>query len=398
MKRKALLLENIHQDAVEYFKKNGFEVELVKGALSQEELVRKIKNVDVLGIRSKTTITEEVIREAKKLKVIGCYIIGLNKVDLEACQRAGINVFNAPYSSTRSVAELTMGMIISLLRKISDRSQKAHQGIWEKKADGCFEMRGKTLGIIGYGNIGSQVSVLGEALGMKVIFYDLKEKMPLGNARKMDSVEEVLKKADVVTVHVSENVKSINLLDRKRIRAMKKGSYLLNLSRGTVVDIPALYESLVAKKISGAAIDVHPKEPASNDEKFLSQLQGLPNVILSPHVGASTEEAQKDIAQTTSEKICRYFQEGSTIGSVNFPEVTLTRNNGDFRLIHIHQNVPGVLSSLNNLIAKEKINITGQHLQTMGEVGYAVIDTNKKLSSSVIDKIERLEATIKVIV
>lgn len=311
-----MLLEGIKEEAKSYFEERGYKVELVKGTLAKEELKEKIKDVEVLGIRSKTEIDEEVLAAAKNLKVIGGYVIGLNKVNLPACTNAGVTVFNAPHSSTRSVAELAIGLIISLFRKLGDRNREMHAGEWKKSAKGSFEVRGKTLGIVGYGNIGVQVSVLAEAFGMKVVFFDPYDKLPMGNAEKMGTLEELLGAADIVALHAP----SPNLMNKEKIGLMKKGSYLINLSRGNVVDLTVLALYLKSGHLAGAAIDVYTSEPKTNDEKFVCELQDLPNVILTPHIGASTEEAQMDIALSTSEKVYRFLTEGRTIGSVNPPK------------------------------------------------------------------------------
>lgn len=313
MAAKVLLLEGISEVAKKYLEDKGYEVELIKSTLSKEELKEKIKEVEALGIRSKTEIDEEVLAEAKNLKVIGGYVIGLNKVNLPACTASGVTVFNAPFSSTRSVAELAIGLIISLLRRLGDRNKEMHAGDWKKSAKESFEVRGKTLGIIGYGNIGVQVSVLAEALGMKVVFFDPYDKLPVGNAKKLNSLDELLSASDIVAIHAP----SPNLMTKEKIGLMKKGSYLINLSRGNVVDLGALAEYLKSGHIAGAAIDVYATEPKTNDEKFVCELQGLQNVILTPHIGASTEEAQLDIALSTSEKVHRFLAEGRTIGCVN---------------------------------------------------------------------------------
>jgi len=310
---KVLLLEGISELAKKYYEERDFEVELIKGTLPKNELKEKLKGVDALGIRSKTEIDEEILVAADSLKVIGGYVIGLNKVDLAACSKAGVCVFNAPFSSTRSVAELGIGLIISLLRRIGDRNREMHAGDWKKSAKGSYEVRGKILGIVGYGNIGSQLSVLAEALGMKVLFFDVFDKLPMGNAKKMKTLEELLAAADVVSLHAS----APNLINAEKLALMKQGSYLINLSRGNVVDLAVLAENLKSGRLAGAAIDVYANEPKTNDEKMECELAGLPNVILTPHIGASTEEAQVDIAMSTSEKVFRYLSEGRKAGSVN---------------------------------------------------------------------------------
>ena len=396
MKKKVLLLEGIHKDAVKYFREKGYQVERLPKALPKKELLKKVKDISILGIRSKTTVDEDLLAAAPKLRAIGGYLIGLNKIDLAACTKRGINVFNAPFSSGRSVAELTIGLIVALLRRMCERSEEMHKGIWSKSAEGCFEVRGKVLGIVGYGNIGTQVSTLAEDMGMKVIFSDVVDKAALGNSKKAKKLDELLQTADIVTLHVTENPSSINLMDAKRIKMMKKGSYLINLSRGTVVDIKALKQALKRGALAGAALDVYPKEPASNKEKFQSELRGLKNVILSPHIGASTQEAQRDIALSTSRKVNHYLTYGTTLGSVNLPQVFMGKKEDRERFVHVHNNVPGVLSKLNSLIAKKKLNIEAQYLETSGSVGYAVIDVNKKLDAKTLKEIEAMEETIRV--
>ncbi len=393
---KVLLLENIHPIAKEKLESEGYSVELVKKALHADELKEKIKDISVLGIRSKTEITEDVIKAANKLLTIGIFAIGTNQVNLSACARNGIAVFNAPYSNTRSVVELTFGNIIMLYRKAFDKSMKMHQGIWNKSANGSHEVRGKKLGIVGYGNIGSQLSVVAESFGMDVYFYNTTEKLALGNAKACKSLEELLRIADVVTIHVDGRPSNKNLISEKEFSLMKDGVLFLNLSRGFVVDIPALVTYIKNGKIAGAAIDVFPKEPKSNEEKFISPLQNLPNVILTPHHGAGTEEAQENIARFVPEKMANFIDTGNTTLSVNFPEIQLPELIDAHRFIHIHLNKPGILAQINNVFAKNSINIEGQYLKTNEDIGYVITDVNKNYSKKVISELKSIPDTIKV--
>lgn len=392
---KVLLLENIESAAMENFKKEGYQVETYKGAFSEEELIEKIKDVSILGIRSKTRVTEKVFKKAKKLKSIGAFSIGTDQIDLEAATQSGACVFNAPYQNTRSVVELAIGEIILLMRGVFEKSNKAHLGIWDKSAQGSNEIRGKTLGIIGYGSIGSQLSVLAESLGMEVIFYDKIEKLSLGNAKKAYTLDEVLKKADVVSVHVSGDRRSnTDLITDKEFSKMKDGVIFLNLARGFIVDIAALVKYIKSGKIRGAGIDVFPNEPKGRDDPFVTELAGLPNVILTPHIAGSTEEAQRNIAEFVSGKIIDFINTGNTYLSVNFPNINLSEQGRAHRLLHLHKNMPGILSQINKILADNKINILGQYLKTDERVGYVITDVNKSYDKEVIDKLKKIEGTI----
>jgi D-3-phosphoglycerate dehydrogenase len=392
-----LFLENISDRAVEHFKDHGYvNVKKLSGALSEEELIKAVKDVHLLGIRSKTVVTEKVLQAASKLQAIGCFCIGVNQVDLKAATRYGVTVFNAPYSNTRSVAELVMGISVLLIRKISDKNIAAHQGIWMKEAKGCFELRGKKLGIIGYGNIGAQVSVLAEAFGMKVIFYDVVTKLPLGNATSRKSIKDVVSEADIVTLHVPETPQTKNLINKSILKHFKKGSILLNYARGEVVDLDALAKCIQEGQISGAGIDVFPWEPEKNGDHFQTPLQGLPNVILTPHIGGSTEEAQQNIGEDVSMKLFQFLEMGSTTGSHTVPPLSLPPQEGTHRILHIHNNVPGVLSEINTQLSNHKINILSQYLKTNEEIGYVVLDVDKKLSNQAFQLLKSVKETIKV--
>jgi len=392
-----LFLENISDKAVQYFKQQGYaNVKKIAGALSEEELIKEVKDVHLLGIRSKTQITPKVLEAAKKLQAIGCFCIGVNQVDLKAATKKGVVVFNAPYSNTRSVAELVIGISVMLIRKISDKNMSAHKGIWMKEAKGSYELRGKTMGIIGYGNIGSQVSVLCEALGMKVLFYDTETKLPLGNAVAAKNMKEVLSNSDIISLHVPETPQTKNLINRHNIKLFKKGSILLNYARGEVVDLKALSEAIKEGGIAGAGIDVYPWEPEKNGDHFETPLQGLPNVILTPHIGGSTEEAQQNIGEDVSVKLFQYLERGITNGSHTVPAIGLPPVDGAHRILHIHKNVPGVLSAINTALSKNNINIVGQYLKTNEEIGYVVLDVDKKLSKRAVELLKEVKETIKV--
>lgn len=390
-----LLLENIHPQAVELFRHEGYQVETISGALSEEELCEKIKNVSILGIRSKTQVTRKVLEHANRLMCVGAFCIGTNQIDLNACLEAGITVFNAPYSNTRSVVELALGEILILSRNVLDKSNKMHQGKWDKSAKGSFEVRDKKLGIVGYGNIGAQLSVLAEAMGMEVYYYDVVEKLQLGNARKCHSLHELLSKADIVTLHVDGRPENKNLIGAEEFAAMKDGVIFLNLSRGHVVDIEALVQSIKSGKVSGAGVDVFPEEPATNSDPFESELCGLPNVILTPHVGGSTSEAQENIANFVPNRIMDYINSGNTYGSVNFPNLQLPELKNAHRLIHIHANVPGVLASINQVLAQNHVNILGQYLKTNERVGYVITDIDKAYDKQVVNDMKQVPHTIK---
>jgi D-3-phosphoglycerate dehydrogenase len=392
-----LLLENISEIAVRNFQSNGYtQVQRLSKALPEEELIEAVKNAHIMGIRSKTQITPAVLKAASKLQAIGCFCIGTNQVNLNAATESGIAVFNAPYSNTRSVAELVMGAAIMLIRRIPDKSVAAHKGLWQKEAKGSYELRGKTLGIIGYGNIGSQVSVLAEALGMKVIFYDIETKLPLGNATDMKSLKDVLSNADVITLHVPDTPQTRNLINRKNIRYIKDGAIFINYARGEVVDLEGLAIAIETNQIAGAAIDVFPVEPEKNGDIFKSPLQGLPNVILTPHIGGSTEEAQQNIGEDVSMKLLNYLEKGISLGSHTVPALSLPPQEGAHRILHIHKNVPGVLSQINTQLSKNKINIVGQYLKTNDSIGYVVVDVDKKLSNQATQLLKEVPHTIKV--
>ncbi len=395
-KIRVLMLENIHPEALNKFLEEGYQVEALPGALKEEELCKRIETVYLLGIRSTTQVTAKVLSHARRLWAIGCFCIGTNQVDLVRARQQGVAVFNAPYSNTRSVAELVIGEIIMLVRRVFEKSKAAHNQVWDKSSAGSFEVRGKTLGIVGYGHIGSQVSILAEALGMEVIYYDVAEKLPLGNAHAVATLEELLRRADVVTLHVPEDESTINMMAAPQFAGMKKGSYFLNLSRGRNVVLKDLRQAILAGQIAGAGIDVFPQEPKTNQEIFASELQGLPNVILTPHVGGSTLESQKDIAAKTSEKLISYLNTGATLGSVNFPEVQLPVLRDRHRILHIHKNVPGVISEFSQTFARLGINIESQVLKTAEDLGYLVTDVNRLVDRQVVEDLKKLEATIKV--
>lgn len=396
-KIKILLLENISEKAVANIKEHGYiSIKKIGGALSEEELMKEIKDVHLLGIRSKTQITQKVLDAATKLQAIGCFCIGVNQVNLKAATAKGVVVFNAPYSNTRSVAELVIGLSIVLIRRIVDKNKAAHEGIWMKEAKGSYELRGKTLGIVGYGNIGSQVSVMAESLGMKVIYYDVVTKLPLGNAQQIKHLKDLLHQSDIVTLHVPETAQTKNLINKTTIRFFKKGSILLNYARGEVVDLDVLRKALTDGMLSGAAIDVFPLEPEKNGDRFQTPLQDLSNVILTPHIGGSTEEAQENIGDDVSSKLVHYLERGITIGSHTIPELALPIQEGTHRILHIHRNVPGVLSEINTELSKHKINILGQYLKTNDQIGYVVLDVDKALSRKALSLLKDVKETIKV--
>jgi D-3-phosphoglycerate dehydrogenase / 2-oxoglutarate reductase len=390
-----LLLENIHENAFALFQKDGFNVKLLKDAFSEEELVSTLPDIHILGIRSKTNITKKALEHASKLLSIGCFCIGTNQVDLESAENFGIPVFNAPYSNTRSVAELVIAEIIMLARRAGDQSNAMHQGKWNKVAQGCFEVRGKTLGVIGYGHIGSQVSILAEAIGLKVIFHDIQTVLPLGNAQACSSYEEVLEQADFLTFHVPENDDTKNMFREEHIKRMKKGSYVLNLSRGTVIDIEALAEGLRSGHLAGAGVDVFPEEPKSNKDPFVSALQNQPNVILTPHVGGSTEEAQKNIGLEVANKLLKYVNNGSTTFAVNFPNVELPLLKENYRILNVHRNQPGFLGDINRIVSELGGNINAQYLSTTKDIGYMIMDIDKNLGDVVKEEIRKHQLSIK---
>lgn len=390
-----LLLEGIHPLAEKQLSGEGFSVERLETALHEDELIEKLKGFDVVGIRSKTKITEKVISSSPHLLSIGCFCIGTNQVALSKANEIGVPVFNAPYSNTRSVAELVIAEMICLSRQVCDRSSMAHEGKWLKSAKGSNEVRGKTVGIIGYGHIGTQVSILAEGMGLNVIYYDIIKKLPLGNATPVDTLNELLSQSDFVTLHVPETPETKNLMKAEQLKNMKKGGYLINASRGTVVDIPALKAALEEGHVAGAAVDVFPKEPKSNNEEFDNDLQKLTNVILTPHIGGSTEEAQEAIGGEVSESIRKYLKQGSTTGAVNFPELELPPIKDSQRILNIHKNVPGVLGEINSMVSEAGVNIRTQHLSTDNAIGFLVLDIEKEKSGDLAQKIAGLSNSIK---
>ena len=396
-KIRILFLENISDTAVKKFRSYGYtKVDKIGKALTEEELIKEIKDVHILGIRSKTKITKNILDAAKKLQAIGCYCIGVNQVDLAAATKNGVVVFNAPYSNTRSVAELVIGLSIMLIRRIPDKNKAAHEGVWMKDAKNSYELRGKTLGIIGYGNIGSQVSVLAEAIGLKVIFYDVETKLPLGNAEDAKSLKDLLSRSDIVTIHVPETAQSKNLINKINLKHFKKGAILINYARGEVVDLEALRKSILEEHIGGAAIDVFPIEPEKNGDRFQNPMQDLSNVILTPHIGGSTEEAQQNIGEDVSAKLFNFLEKGITFGSHSVPALALPPQEGAHRILHIHNNVPGVLSEINTQLSKHKINIVSQYLKTNDDIGYVVLDVDKQISNKALQLLKEVKETIKV--
>jgi D-3-phosphoglycerate dehydrogenase len=390
-----LLLENIHPAAVELFTKEGYNVEWVKGAMDEEELCERIKNVSILGLRSKTMVTEKVLQHANKLMAVGAFCIGTNQIDLQGTLKRGIVAFNAPYSNTRSVVELAIGQIIMLTRNTLTKSAKMHAGIWDKSAGNSHEIRNKKLGIIGYGNIGSQLSVLAEALGMEVYYYDIVEKLALGNAKKCNTLKELLNIADVVTLHVDGRASNKNVIGEEEFNEMKEGVIFLNLARGHVVNIQSMVAALKSGKIHGAGVDVFPYEPKTNDEEFINDLRGFENVILTPHIGGSTEEAQLNIGQFVPNRIIDYINTGISYGSVNMPEIQLPELKNAHRIMHIHENVPGILAKINNVLAENNINILGQYLKTNETVGYVITDIDKSKSKKLEAALKDIPNTIK---
>lgn len=391
-----LLLEGVHQSAVDTLKRQGYDnVEYFRTALPEEELKEKIADAHFLGIRSRTILTEEVFTAATRLQAVGCFCIGTNQVSLDSALVRGIPVFNAPFSNTRSVAELVIGQTILLLRGIPKKNALLHRGIWDKAAKGSFETRGKKLGIVGYGNIGSQLSVLAESMGMKVFLYDIITKLPLGNATQVGSLKELMNLCDVVSLHVPETPQTRNMIGSEQLNWMQPGGILINASRGTVVDLEALADSLSSAHLSGASIDVFPREPASNDEPFVSPLTEFDNCLLTPHIGGSTMEAQENIGIEVAEKLVTYSDNGSTFTAVNFPEVALPAHPGKHRLLHIHENVPGILSEINSIFSETGINISSQYLQTNDKVGYVVMDIDLQYSKVALEKLNSIRGTIR---
>ena len=395
-KIKILLLENISDSAVAEMNASGYlEIERLNGALSEAQLIEAVKGVHLIGIRSKTQITAKVIAAADKLVAIGCFCIGVNQVDLTAATVKGVAVFNAPHANTRSVAELVIGLCVMLIRKISDKNAAAHRGEWLKEATGSFELRGKTLGIIGYGNIGSQVSNMAEAMGLHVIYFDASTKLPLGNAKPIRELKELLKQSNIVTLHVPSDDTTRNMINADTLKSMRKGSILINHSRGDVVDLDALQKALKSGRLAGAAIDVFPEEPERNGDAFTSVLQNLPNVILTPHVGGSTEEAQANIGLDVTAKLIKYLEYGDSQGSHTVPPMSLSPQPGTHRILHIHKNIPGILGQINSRLSKSKINITGQVLKTNDSIGYVILDIETKLSQEAFEILKSIKGTIR---
>ncbi len=391
---KIALLENIHPVAVKNLQNKGYQVDHFKTSFSGNELIEKLKNYEAVGIRSKTHLTSEILLASKHLKTIGCFCIGTNQVDLISAKRLGIPVFNAPYSNTRSVAELVLCEVIALSRNLFDMSRLVHEGKWLKSAAGSYEVRGKTIGIIGYGHIGTQVSILAESFGLKVIFYDVSKKLPLGNSRAVESIYELLKESDFVTLHVPETPETKNMIGVKEIATMKKGSYLINASRGTVVDLQVMKKALQDGHLAGAAIDVYPVEPEGNDDVFQNDLQKCKNVILTPHIGGSTQEAQFNIGEEVSESLDQYLSKGQTVGAVEFPNVQPTAQIRGRRLINVHKNVPGVLGEINSIVSKAGININSQLLSTDDEIGFLLMDIESGHKEA-LEQISHLKTSIK---
>ena len=392
---KVLLLENVHPSAHAIFAGEGFQVEAVKHALKEDELVAKIADAHVLGIRSKTQVTARALAEAKRLLTLGCFCIGTNQVDLAEANRRGVPVFNAPFSNTRSVAELIISEVIALSSQLGDRSREVHEGKWQKVAAGCYEVRGKTLGIIGYGHIGSQLGVLAEAIGMRVIFYDVQTKLPMGNNRSVATLGELLGEAEFVSLHVPATPQTKNMIGAAELAQMQKGSFLLNASRGSVVDIPALADALRKGHVAGAAIDVFPEEPESNDDPFHSPLRGIPNVILTPHIGGSTIEAQAAIGREVAYSLLKFVNGGASTGAVNFPEIELPQQRGTHRILNVHRNVPGVLRDINKIVSDLSANIHSQILSTDANIGYLIMDLDQDVSDDVRKAMAALSTNIR---
>ena len=395
-KIRILLLEGVHPSAVETLKGAGYHnIESYQKALPPEDLKVAIADAHFVGIRSRTQLTAEIFESARKLVAVGCFCIGTNQVDLEAATRKGVVVFNAPFSNTRSVAELVIAEAILLLRGVAEKNAKAHRGEWQKSAANSFEIRGKKLGIIGYGNIGMQLGVIAEGLGMQVQFFDVTNKLPMGNARQVQTLKQLLNSSDVVSLHVPENRSTQNMIARAQLAEMKSGSILINASRGTVVDIDALAEHLENGRLGGAAIDVFPVEPRSNDEEFVSPLRRFDNTFLTPHIGGSTIEAQENIGMEVAEKLARYSDNGTSISSVNFPEVALPTHAGSHRLLHIHHNTPGIMGAINRVFSDNDLNVAAQYLQTNEAVGYVVIDIDAEYSDMALSRLAAIEGTIR---
>lgn len=396
-KIRILFLENISEGAVKNFRNQGYtRVEKINKSLSEDDLIKEIKDVHILGIRSKTRITKSILDAAKKLQAIGCFCAGVNQVDLKEATKKGVVVFNAPYSNTRSVAELVIGAAIMLLRRVPDKDKAAHNGLWAKDSKGSYELRGKTMGIIGYGNIGMQVSVMAEVLGMKVIFYDEQTRLPLGNAESARSIKEVMGNSDVVTLHMPETPATKNFINKTTLKHFKKGCILINFARGRLIDAEALRTAILEGDMGGAAIDVFPDEPEKSGEPFASVLQNVPNVLLTPHIGGSTEEAQQNIGEDVSLKLFNFLEKGITLGSHTVPGLALPLHEDSHRILHIHNNVPGVLSEINTSLSQNNINILGQYLKTNDEIGYVVLDVDRQISSKALQLLKEVKQTIKV--
>ena len=395
-KIKFLMLEGIHDSAIEALARVGYtHVVCHPKALPEERLLEEIADAHFVGIRSRTQLTEKVLARAPKLVAIGCFCIGTNQVDLGAAARMGIPVFNAPFSNTRSVAELVIAEMVLLLRRIPERTAAAHRGEWQKTANGSYECRGKTLGVVGYGNIGMQVGVLAESLGMRVIYFDIKSKLPIGNAQPVPTLDALLKESHVLSLHVPQDEKTDRLIGANEIAKMRSGAMLVNASRGNVVDIDALADALRSNWLGGAAIDVFPVEPKSNNDSFESPLRGLDNCILTPHIGGSTQEAQANIGVEVAEKLAHYSDNGTTVSAVNFPEVALPEHQGKHRLLHVHDNVPGIMSAINAVFSENDVNVSGQYLQTRGDTGYVVIDIEANYSEAVLDRLSAIPGTLR---
>ena len=395
-KIKFLMLEGIHDSAIEALARVGYtHVVCHPKALPEERLLEEIADAHFVGIRSRTQLTEKVLAQAPKLVAIGCFCIGTNQVDLGAAARMGIPVFNAPFSNTRSVAELVIAEMVLLLRRIPERTAAAHRGEWQKTANGSYECRGKTLGVVGYGNIGMQVGVLAESLGMRVIYFDIKSKLPIGNAQPVPTLDALLKESHVLSLHVPQDEKTDRLIGANEIAKMRPGAMLVNASRGNVVDIDALANALRSNQLGGAAIDVFPVEPKSNNDSFESPLRGIDNCILTPHIGGSTQEAQANIGVEVAEKLAHYSDNGTTVSAVNFPQVALPEHQGKHRLLHVHDNVPGIMSAINAVFSENDVNVSGQYLQTRGDTGYVVIDIEANYSEAVLDRLSAIPGTLR---
>ena len=390
-----LLLENVDEVAKKTFVEEGYKVETISSSLNEKELIEKIKNVSIIGIRSKTILNKKILSNAKRLLAIGAFCIGTNQIDLEFTKKKGIIVFNAPYSNTRSVVEIVIGQIIFLIRNIVEKNNQMQKGIWKKNSNNSFEIRNKVLGIVGYGNIGSQLSTIAESIGMKVIYYDKKEKLSLGNAKKYNSLNQLIKASNIISIHVDGKKENTNLIDKNEFEIMKKGTILINYSRGNVINISELKKNILSGKIYGTAIDVFPKEPKNNKQKFSSILIGLPNTILTPHIGGSTKEAQKNIGTFVPNKVIDFINTGATSNSVNFPSLVLPELKNAHRFIHIHKNIPNVMLKINKILSEFEVNILGQYLKTNDKIGYVITDINKKYNKNVIKKLKDINGTIK---